>query len=119
MNIQMKPIYHIADAREFERAARVGEYKPGRFEAEGFIHCSYASQLQAVAEARFRGVTGLVLLQIDPARLSAPVIDENLEGGAELYPHLYGPLPVAAVVSVQEISVPEHAPFELPGDVDG
>jgi uncharacterized protein (DUF952 family) len=41
-----------------------------------------------------------VLLHIDPARLQAPVRYENLEGGRELFPHVYGPVPVSAVVDV-------------------
>ena len=40
-------LYHIASRREFEHAARRGTYMPDRFEADGFIHCCYADQLQA------------------------------------------------------------------------
>jgi uncharacterized protein (DUF952 family) len=114
----MTLIYHITDATEFESTARSGEYRPRGFETNGIIHCSYAHQVKAVAESRFRGRSGLVLLQIDATRLPSAVIDENLDGGAELYPHISGSLPMAAVVSVREVSVPEHAPFELPCNVD-
>jgi uncharacterized protein (DUF952 family) len=71
---------------------------PLAFEADGFIHCSYAHQLAQVAEHHFRGGTDLVVLEIDPTALSCTVIDENLEGGGELFPHIYGRLPMAAVV---------------------
>ena len=54
--------------------------------------------------ARFSGVRGLVLLEIDLARVPGEVRWENLEGGSELFPHLYGPLPASAVISVQALS---------------
>jgi uncharacterized protein (DUF952 family) len=57
-----------------------------------------------VLEARFAGVPGLVLLEIDLDRVGVEVRWENLEGGTEPFPHLYGPLPVAAVRSVQTLS---------------
>jgi uncharacterized protein (DUF952 family) len=53
-----------------------------------------------VARQRFRGRTDLVLLHIDPDRLGVPVRCENLEGGQELFPHVYGPIPLTAVVDV-------------------
>lgn len=55
-------------------------------------------------QARFAGIRGLVLLEIDLARCPAEVRWENLEGGSELFPHLYGPVPAAAVISVQALS---------------
>ena len=95
----MKTIYHITTREEAESASKSDEYKPTRFGADGFIHCSYSHQIPAVADANFRGQTDLVLLQIDRLKLSCNVIDENLEGGQELYPHIYGPLPMAAAVT--------------------
>lgn len=55
-------------------------------------------------QAHFSGVRGLMLLEIDLDRVPAEVRWENLEGGSELFPHLYGPLPAAAVISVQALS---------------
>ena len=40
----------------------------------------------------------IVLLEIDPARLGSPVVPEPVPGG-ELFPHVYGPIPIDAVVS--------------------
>ena len=67
---------------------------------EGFIHCSDAHQVVWVANQRFRDRQDLVLLEIDPARLTVEVRYENLEGGEQLFPHVYGPIPVVAVVQV-------------------
>lgn len=109
-----KRIYHIAMLDEVEHAARSGSYAPESLRVEGFIHCSYAHQIRGVAEAKFRGRDKLALLEIDRSRLDASVVDENLFGGSERFPHLYGSLPMTAVLSIREIAVPEHGFFELP-----
>jgi uncharacterized protein (DUF952 family) len=93
-------IFHITSAAEAQAAAVSGTYTPTGFDREGFIHSSYEHQVLATANRLFRGRTDLVLLEIDPARLSCRVIDENLEGGAPLFPHIYGRLPMSAVVKV-------------------
>ena len=49
---------------------------------------------------RFRGRQDLVLLHIDPARLRSEVRYENLQGGAALFPHVYGAIPIGAVLNV-------------------
>ncbi|ELS05006.1 hypothetical protein Xen7305DRAFT_00047440 [Xenococcus sp. PCC 7305] len=91
-------IYHITSAQEWDLAQSQGEYEPRQFAAEGFIHCSHAHQLEAVMKRFFQGQTDLVVLEINSAALKCDVIEENLEGGAELYPHIYGKLPLDAVI---------------------
>lgn len=115
MGIGSHPVlFHITSRSALIRAREGGEYRPAGFDAEGFIHCSYARQVTAVANRLFRGVPDLVLLEIDPARLSCPIVDENLEGGEERYPHVYGPLPMTAVVCVHELSRGAGGAFERP-----
>ena len=96
----MTRIYHITSKHEASEAQKAGTYAPAAFEREGFIHCSYANQVIAVANRIFKGRPDLVLLEIDPAALDCRVIDENLEGGSELYPHIYGRLKMSAVMRV-------------------
>src|SRR5436190_12184261 len=96
-------IYHITSAAAAKEAEKSGEYLPEGFAAEGFIHCSYAHQVDGVLHRIFRGRTGLVILDIDPGRLSCRLVDENLEGGAELFPHIYGHLPMSAVIRIREL----------------
>jgi uncharacterized protein (DUF952 family) len=93
-------IFHITTGHEVDAACSRGEYVPDAFAREGFIHCSHPHQVMAVANRLFRGRSDVVLLEIDPARLPCRVVEENLEGGAERYPHIYGRLPMAAVVAV-------------------
>jgi uncharacterized protein (DUF952 family) len=90
-------LFHITTDPEWQIARALGGYRPRHFADEGFIHCSYAHQVKGVADRLFKGASDLVLLEIDPALLSCRVIDENLEGGEDLFPHIYGALPVSAV----------------------
>ncbi len=113
----MRPIFHITSRREAAAAAMAGEYIPAGFEAEGFVHCSYAHQLTRVADFLFRGRTDLALLEIDPGLLGCKVIDENLDGGAELFPHIYGKVPMSAVVRVLNFPCRGDGRFALPGEV--
>lgn len=91
-------ILHLAAADAWAEAARAGVYEADSLAAEGFIHCSDPDQVVRVANARFRNRRDLMLLQIAVARLEAPLRYENLEGGDERFPHIYGPLPLSAVV---------------------
>jgi uncharacterized protein (DUF952 family) len=89
-------LYHIATTAEWNLAGDT--YAPRSFAVDGFIHCSTQEQVLAVANAFFRGRTDLVLLRIDADCERDAVRYENLEGGAELYPHLYRRLKKAHVV---------------------
>ena len=65
--------------------------------ADGFIHFSDASQVEATAARHFAGQTGLMLLAIEAETLGPALKWEASRGGA-LFPHLFCPLPVAAVL---------------------
>lgn len=62
------------------------------------MHLSLRAQVPGTLARFFAGRDDVVLLRIDPARLTAEVRFEEGEPG-ELFPHLYGPLPVEAVVA--------------------
>jgi len=96
----MSPIYHVTRRSDWEHALATGRFAPASLEREGFIHCARRGQLVGVGNDYFRGVRDLVLLQLDPERLDAEVRQENLHGGADRYPHVYGSIPCAAVVAV-------------------
>jgi uncharacterized protein (DUF952 family) len=101
-------IFHVATVTDWEAAKAVGEYRMstlGRtLEQEGFLHASHAGQWRAVHDAFYAGLDEpLVLLEIDPGLLGVPVVEEAPPGTDELFPHIYGPLPVAAVVAVSPL----------------
>ncbi len=64
--------------------------------ADGYIHLSAATELQGTLDKHFAGQTGLVIAEVDLATLGATVMWEVSRGGT-LFPHIYGPLPMAAV----------------------
>jgi uncharacterized protein (DUF952 family) len=110
-------LFHITSAEEAGDAVRAGVYAPGAFEAEGFIHCSYSRQICDVANRLFSGRSDLVLLEIDRTQVTCRVVDENLEGGAQLFPHIYGRLQVGAVVKIHRFPCGDDGRFELPETV--
>ena len=91
-------IFHLAGDVAWAEAVGTGVYTADSLATEGFIHCSTPQQVIPVANRLFRNRHDLVLLQIDTTKLDAPVRYENLEGGDDLFPHIYGALPVSAVV---------------------
>ena len=100
-----KLIFHITVDEAWQAAVKQGRYEPESLSQEGFIHCSVLSQILGVANAFYRGQSGLILLAIDPERLTCELKweppAEPQPGHAtagELFPHLYGPLNLEAVV---------------------
>ena len=66
--------------------------------ADGYIHLSAADQLQGTLDKHFAGQKNLVIAEVDLAALGATVKWEVSRGGA-FFPHIYGPLPMSAVIS--------------------
>jgi uncharacterized protein (DUF952 family) len=112
--MQSKRLYHITTKTEADAAGASGNYAPRAFEREGFIHCSYIHQVGPVANRIFRGQTDLVVLEIDPALVNCHIVDENLEGGSELFPHIYGRLPLTAVLRTHDFRSDHAGHFTLP-----
>ena len=84
------------------------------FSVEGFIHCSTRAQVLQVANTRFRGQSDLLLLFIETDAVDAEIRYENLEGGEQLFPHIYGELAVNAVVRVAELKPEADGSFKMP-----
>ena len=102
-------IYHIALPEDWQEAQISGIYTVstrGRTLAdEGFIHASdTAEQVEAVRQFVYDDLDELLLLTIDESALPAKVVREVPPGGDQLFPHIYGPLPVSAVVQVRPLS---------------
>lgn len=90
---------------EWDRARAAGIRRTESLDSEGFIHLSTPQQVHLPANRLFAGRDDVVLLWLDPERLGARV---EWEPGAPAdpasmrFPHLCGPLPLRAVVSVTE-----------------
>ncbi len=106
-------IYHITDDLTWKSALESGGYKPAKYEEEGFIHCSTSNQLSGVISRYYINCKDLLLLEIDPSRLASPLVFENLEGGENLYPHIYGILNLESVTKVKVFSTFREDPFPV------
>ncbi len=96
-------IYHVCRREEWREGARRGAY-PGSSQdaADGFIHFSTAEQVRASVAKHRAGQDGLVLIAAAAEALGPSLRWEPSRGGA-LFPHLYAPLPVSAVVAVWDL----------------
>ncbi len=96
----MTHIFHLALQAEWDEAvARGGPYERstiGQSLAEvGFVHCSFDGQVEQTAALFYANRDDVVVLTIDTNRLNA---DVRVESG---FPHIYGPLPLDAVVDAR------------------
>ncbi|MEV7689160.1 DUF952 domain-containing protein [Streptomyces bungoensis] len=101
-------IVHITERSLWEAARATGAYEVstrGRtLQEEGFVHFSTREQLPRIAALLYGGYDGpdeLVVLVVDSALLGVPVRWESMPPDGEEFPHVYGPVPVGAVVEVE------------------
>lgn len=80
-----------------------GHYQPASLADEGFVHLSFADQVEGVANARYREAADLVVVELDPTALETDVRVEDSYGAGVEFPHAYGPVPVSAAVAVHEL----------------
>jgi uncharacterized protein (DUF952 family) len=107
-------VYKVMSAAESEQMQRDGEFRGSAVDiADGYIHLSRGSQLAATVDRHFNGVSGLMLVAVDLSLLSDTVRWEPLRGG-QLFPHIYGVLPVEAVVSVMALERTPDGAVRIP-----
>jgi len=99
-------IYHLALAPQWQAATSApGGYTRSTvgvsLAEQGFIHCSFADQVQSVADLFYAGRSDVVLLSIDPELVRAEILVEQV--GPQQFPHIYGPLDPAAVREVRAL----------------
>ena len=95
-------VYHAALPDDWADAQRIGEYRISTrglgLDAVGFIHAAHVHQLDGVIERFYGDLDELVILSIDTASLI--VVDEPASDSSdELFPHIYGAIPVSAVIA--------------------
>jgi uncharacterized protein (DUF952 family) len=115
----MRIVLHIAHRGTWEASSTGGYYRPLSLDTDGFIHCSTVEQTVETANRYYLGQEGLILLCIDTGKVEAEVRYEAPAGvgdlrATSLFPHIYGPLNVSAVVRVVELDPLPDGRFELP-----
>lgn len=100
-------IYHLTEparwAQSLADGVHTGSSRGIELADEGFIHCSTAAQWPATAERFYADVPELLLLHIDESMLDSEPVYEQLGDAPEPFPHVYGPIPLHAVVEVQQL----------------
>jgi uncharacterized protein (DUF952 family) len=108
-------IYHFCGRDEW--AAVTDAYTADTLATEGFIHCSDLDTVLLPANAIARGRGDLALLAIDESRLPSPPVWEPgdpSDPSSIRFPHIYGPIPVSAVVAVHDFPCGPDGTFTLP-----
>ena len=100
----MNVIVHICQRQKWEEALKQGLYESDSLRESGFIHASHPEQVVQVANNIFSTLPDLVLLWIDPNKVRSEIREEygSEEDKSEIFPHIYGPLNLEAVISVQD-----------------
>jgi uncharacterized protein (DUF952 family) len=108
-------IYHIVSETDWAAVGESAYYRGDTLDTEGFIHCSTIEQVLDTANFLFRGRDDLLLLKIDRGKLKSPLKFED-GGDGRLFPHIYGPLEVDAVVAVADFPPNPVGTFDLPDE---
>jgi len=111
------PIYHLTQSDVWHAASTSGSFgwssRDLSYDQEGFVHCSFAEQVENVA-ARYYGdvePSDLVVLELHLRDSPIPVVVE--EGGPSVwFPHVYAPLPLDEVVSVHDLGAELRSTFD-------
>ena len=81
--------------------------------ADGYIHMSTAAQLDGTVTKHFAGQGDLTIAAVDLEALGDAVKWEPSRGG-QLFPHIYGTLPLDAVLAYSELHYEPDGALRLP-----
>lgn len=104
-------IYLLMSETTYQAAMLTGQYAPGSLQSEGFIHASPKDQLSRVANKHYREYPVLYVVTVLESKIASPVKWEPAAGG--LYPHIYGPLNMDAVVDTILVTRDEQLGFAI------
>lgn len=113
----MQLLYKIMSAAEWTLMERTGVFEGSAVDhRDGFIHLSAAHQVRETAARHFAGLQDLVLVALGADFLEH--LRWEASRGGDLFPHVYGPIPVAAVAWAKPLPLVDgtHA---FPGEVEG
>jgi glutathione S-transferase len=100
-------IYHIAYQHDWAEARSAGRYTVSTrgvsLSEQGFIHASTAGQVADTANQFYAGEHGLIVLVINERLLEAPVRYEQVGIGGDVFPHIYGPVNIDAVLDTRPL----------------
>jgi uncharacterized protein (DUF952 family) len=105
-------IYHIAEPELWKTSAEAGTYAAPSLKSEGFIHCSFAHQVQRSLDKFFADADSVIVLEIDPLMLQSELRFEPADD--DTFPHIYGELNADAVVMAELLMRDEKGELAFP-----
>jgi uncharacterized protein (DUF952 family) len=110
----MVMVYKVCHAGLWRAAEAAGVFEGSPVDhRDGFIHFSTSKQVRETVARHFQGITGLVLVAVDADSLGEALRWEPSRGG-DLFPHLYGPLPMSAVHRVDPLPLASDGSHRFP-----
>ncbi len=94
-------IYHIVLPEVWGKFKNEKFYEADSLKTEGFIHCSFAGQVETVLQRYYKDAQKVLILEIEPEKLMSKFVEEPSTGG-EIYPHIYGKINAEAIVGIEE-----------------
>lgn len=94
-------IYHVVLPEIWAHFKDKDFYEAESLQSEGFIHCSYSGQLEAVLERYYKNAPNVLILTIETEKLKSKLVEESSTNN-EIYPHIYGKINLDAIVGIEE-----------------
>jgi uncharacterized protein (DUF952 family)/lysophospholipase L1-like esterase len=98
--VPVAPLFHLVAPSDWPVA---GTYRPASLVGEGFVHLSFADQVEGSANRHYADAPRLAVVELDPPAIGTEIRIEDSYGSGTAFPHAYGPLPVSAAISVREL----------------
>jgi uncharacterized protein (DUF952 family) len=111
-------LYKILLPEEWAEFDAAGQFNGSPFDREsGFVHLSSRDQVAETARRIFANEPALVIVAIDEDAVAETLRWEPASDRG-LFPHVYGVIPRAAVVTVFEVAGAGHVDQVLPPEID-
>ncbi len=107
-------IYHVCDGAAWRAGQGAGRYSGSADDRrDGYMHFSTHAQVRTSTALHRAGQTGLILLAVAVNKLGPDLKWEPSRGG-QLFPHLYGDLPMDAVTETTDLPLDDDGMHRFP-----
>lgn len=107
-------IYHIISKEKWASHKDNTYYFTSSIEREGYIHCSFDTQIMKVADTFYKSEKDLLILCINENKLDVEYKTEDLFNLNEKYPHVYGGIIIKSIEKIVELTLDKEGDFIKP-----
>ena len=93
--------YHITTPENWAEFEDKDFYEAESLQTEGFIHASFAEQLEETLKIHYKNVSQVLLLTINSDLLTSKLVVEKSRNGED-FPHIYGVINKSAILEIEE-----------------